>query len=598
MLTNTASRRLACALLSIAPAICSPSAAHSASQEVKILGSPWKSNEEPVSYGSTVASSSSHIAVSSVSFREGVQRVAGCVQLFDASGKWLRTIRPPSELIGGRQYFGKSLAIWGEVIVVGSSAGVGGSAGYVTLHRLSTGKVMSRLPAKLGLGDAVAYNGTRLAVSDMMAPHGGAVSLYAVAENLTLTPIAELTDTSLVAGAAFGDITKLDGDLLAISAPRAGTSGRIYLYDSRTGDEVEYFESALAGAGTELGTDLDFNAGTLITSTKDGRAFLYDVMTGEESELPLDLPTSTILHRCSVAIDGNLALVVLRLSSGATMVQGFDVNSANRLFTNHLAVTQDDIPTSGDPVALASGSLVIGDGSFDYGGSLNRGIAYRLSPMLSPLAYDVIVAKGHPAYGTGSGVIQDWIAAAGPSQQCLLTAKLSGRGITASNNSAAYLLLPNHARPESSIITGDNMTGAGTVKKLWNPVINAQGRGLGLAISTQLHSPSFNQGYVWETDSPTPAGALNYTADFTISPQTLVQSISDMPNNIFALSGKAVSMNRSPVPSPATDSHILTRSDDNLPGDPFYQPIREGDEVPSQPGATLGHLGPRVTLYN
>jgi|GEM_PF-2016864 hypothetical protein len=234
------------------------------------------------------------IAVGSTAAKNSLGIDSGAVHLFDEkTGKFLFSIFPADGASGDR--FGMSVAISAGRIAIGAprNDSNGPDAGACYVFDLKTKRLVHKVAGPFLAGEeggaAVALEGDLLAVA---APRGnfgggGASSGFVAVINL-LNPLttAFATNPTPVAGDSFGFSIALHGKLLAVGIPgddtAAPNAGAVQLFDIGTTDFISQLVDAAPFADDGLGWDVDLDRSILAASgpfSNDGGAGLGKVTT-------------------------------------------------------------------------------------------------------------------------------------------------------------------------------------------------------------------------------------------------------------------------------------------------------------------------------
>jgi hypothetical protein len=184
-------------------------------------------------FGSSVAASEDLIVVGA----PGAEEAAGAVYVCARDGaEWRLAARLSASDGAAEDRFGESVALAGATIVVGSpradDGGVDAGAAYIFTAASDAGPWHE--VARLEASDAAASDRFGLAVAirdetivvgaprvdSIDAMDSGAVYVYRRGEMLTWTEVARLTADEPLGGARFGLSVALDGDILAVGAPK------------------------------------------------------------------------------------------------------------------------------------------------------------------------------------------------------------------------------------------------------------------------------------------------------------------------------------------------------------------------------------------
>ncbi|MBP0016750.1 MAG: PEP-CTERM sorting domain-containing protein [Cyanobacteria bacterium SBLK] len=234
--------------------------------------------------------------------------------------------------------FGKSVAIEGNVALIGASEDDGGSA---YLFDIPTGNLLHKLTPPDGatgdrFGHSVAIEGN-LALIGASEDDGGSAYLFDIP---TGNLLHKLTPPDGATGHYFGWSVELDGDLALISGIDINVpyyeSSSTYLFDTTTGNLLHTLITPRNGIYKSIAMDEGL---ALIGSTEDnnrrGSASLFDTATGDLLQKLTAPDDSTVMgFGASVAIDGDLALIrANETDNRKSVVYMFDLTNGNILHT-------------------------------------------------------------------------------------------------------------------------------------------------------------------------------------------------------------------------------------------------------------------------
>lgn len=147
-------------------------------------------------------------------------------------------------------YFGESVAIYGEKILIGSQYDDSEAADAGSAYLFDLGTANPTLPAGVfsapspssfdRFGSAVGVSGSRVLVGvpadDTAARDSGAAYVYDITSAAPSAPLLQLTNPSAIPYEAFGSATAVCGNRLVIGVPGASTdtvswAGKAYVYD-------------------------------------------------------------------------------------------------------------------------------------------------------------------------------------------------------------------------------------------------------------------------------------------------------------------------------------------------------------------------------
>lgn len=323
----------------------------------------------------------------------------GRVSVFDVTtGEQLRVLTAPGP--PRSSLFGASVDLSGNIAVIGAAGRRVGDTfnnGSAYLFDVTTGELLhelipdNTLDSPTGLASATAFFGVSVAISGNIAivgdteddeggPLSGSVSVFDVTTGQLLRKLLPVNDTARN-GDFFGSSVDLSGNIAVIGVPlddtNGGNSGSSYLFDVTTGEELHWLipdlEEGVSGVMNQVGTSVAISGNTTIIMGP-GASFVFDTGTGEQLD---DFPIGS-----SIAIQGNTAVV------GFEGADDNGLSSGNALLIDipTQQVIQTLLPSDGEFADLfgssvaISGNTVIVEASGDDGvGSiflLNSGSAY------------------------------------------------------------------------------------------------------------------------------------------------------------------------------------------------------------------------------
>ncbi|MCB1209436.1 MAG: FG-GAP repeat protein, partial [Verrucomicrobiales bacterium] len=329
----------------------------------------------------------------------------GAVQVFNATtGAFVRKLLPPGTL-GGSPRFGTSVAVWGDLVLVGSPA-ADSNKGAVHLFNLANGRLLKTLSASDGVapdffGADVALNGD-IAVVSATGDDGsrGSIYLYQVA---TGAELGKLQASDGAAGAGFGGSLAMEGNTIAVGAAGAdGGRGAVYFFDAVTRAEVFKLQPASWVAGDHFGATLSMQMGRVVVGGFDygsaSKAWRYDLATGSGGSLTIGSSFSS-LEGLGVAVYGPLIAVGDEVAGGnAGKVHLFD--SSDGTFIQTIPAPNGDTSTQGFGAAVAlDGNMLVVSAPDDSTQATGAGCVHVIRPLIRPMEYDRVLGKGDFAPG-------------------------------------------------------------------------------------------------------------------------------------------------------------------------------------------------------
>jgi hypothetical protein len=404
-----------------------------------------------VDQGHVVAGDASRVVVGS----PFADNRAGAAKVHDsASGALIQVLLSP--LMAKDNQFGAAVAISGSTVVVGAPGEVapGGGTGAVHVYDLlsaTPGSPVLSIPAPTGdadlqFGRSVALEGTRLVVgachSDVETTGGAYV--FELGLPNPEQAVHQLVNPSASPGDGFGCSVAIDGDRIAVGAPRknsgAAGSGSVLIYQLGGGDPANpvitlpapvpvrdgLFGFALALDGDRLVASA-FHDGS--GAIDDGLVHGFDLSSGTGATLEFTLPPPAPASRSqfghSLAVAGDLLLVGSPGGSEVGPARGsacvFDLASPTptspAVILDHPA--GDACVGFGSAVTLAAGRAIVGA---PYAGStmshLGRAYIFNPSSMIAPedpvAAVRQSVPTGETHFGSVVAMEQQLMAVGAP----------------------------------------------------------------------------------------------------------------------------------------------------------------------------------------
>ena len=218
----------------------------------------------------------------------------GAAFVYDSqTGEHVRRIEGHS-----RRFFGLSVAISGEVLVVGTSEDDenGVESGSVFVYDARTGALRfqeSGQQHRVQFGHDVAVEGQTVIASHLIYNSNSELPSL-VFDSTTGSQVGELSAVPPISRALFGQSVAISNGIAAIGASIDDTlregAGAVYLFDTTTGTQIAQLLPPTADDGIMLfGTDVAMEGSSLVVGalerTANGgsiaHAFLYDLAAGE-----------------------------------------------------------------------------------------------------------------------------------------------------------------------------------------------------------------------------------------------------------------------------------------------------------------------------
>ena len=245
----------------------------------------------------------------------------------EAWGSWAQTGKLTADDAAGGDYFGRSVALWGDIAVIGADYAAPGGAAYVfdittgvQLHKLAVadGAMYDHFGAAVGVSDGIVVIGAW--GDDDAGDHAGSAYLFDV---ITGEQLHQLMPDDEYSGSKFGYAVEINGGVAIVGAPYAHClfSGAAYLFDVASGQQLakltasnysshDHFGSSVAISGdlALVGADSDNDLGG-----NSGSAYVFDV---SDPQKPVEIhkllaadgaPADFFGYR--VALSGPIAIV-------------------------------------------------------------------------------------------------------------------------------------------------------------------------------------------------------------------------------------------------------------------------------------------------
>jgi WD40 repeat protein len=345
-------------LLGLLTTLLSASALSAEDLQVLRLAPKWTGNSTNYNFGLSnselnLAISDKWILIGSTHASEQANR-QGAIQLFDAvTGAWVRKILPPAPATANEQ-FGDSCVIAGDLAVISSDRRF--QTGKVYIYDLKTGAKLRELIPPTGTTD---YFGETLAVSGDTVLVGatdsdgyrGAVHVFSLRTGLHIT---KLQPSDTVAADYFGDAIATDGPLAVITATSNNSGkGSAYLYDLRTATLVKKLSFSTAVANQHLGYHVAMTEGKVVlVGTATDKLYVIDTITGTERVL-----TSSDTNEVGISLAASAGLVAA--GSSDNIIYVFDLRSTSLTEMQKIPAPVGTIPYfSREGIAMHNGSII------------------------------------------------------------------------------------------------------------------------------------------------------------------------------------------------------------------------------------------------
>ncbi len=355
----------------VVPTSPTPGLSLSANPNVSLgrkLGVPGTDNNRS---GGTLAASGNYVVAGSA---------GGMVSIHNpATGALTRNIAPPA---GAGPEFGRSVAVFGNLVAIGSPLEDGTGAVYV--FNAATGAQVFRAvpPAGEGgtrFGQSVGLNKDVLAVGDPTATGGGGAYLYDLTWGIFLNYVLP---SSSSAGQEFGATLVVDGTQVLVGAPGETGGGAAYLFQIFDSSQIFRIASDDGASGDRFGVSLALDAQRIVAGapgryTGQGAAFVFSRSGGTlQQELVASDTVAGDAFGSSVALSA-YGVLVGAAEKGAGVAYVFNAASGAEIY--RIAATDGAAGDGfGSALAAAGDRILVGAPSHG-GGGVQRGGVYRLS---------------------------------------------------------------------------------------------------------------------------------------------------------------------------------------------------------------------------
>lgn len=372
--------------------------------QAKLIASDATAGDQ---FGSSVAISGETVVVGApLNSENGAE--SGSAYVFTRSGTtWSQQAKLPASDVAAGDHFGCSVAISGDTVVVGSYLDYtdAGSV-YVFVRSGSSWTQQTKLGKNISSGDD--YFGTSVAISgetmvvgapgdDDGGTNSGRVYLFSRSDT-TWTQLAELTASDAAAGDEFGGSVAISGTTIVIGASGNGDAGAdtgsaYVFYRARIGSwrQQAKLTASDAEAGDQFGTSVAISDDSIVVGARyddesgenSGSAYVFTRVVSTWSQLAKLIATDAAADDGfggSVAISDDSVVVGAMESDsfGADSGSATIFTRANSTWSQQVNLTQTNVAPGdyfGSSVAISGDSVVIGASGDDDGGS-SSGSAY------------------------------------------------------------------------------------------------------------------------------------------------------------------------------------------------------------------------------
>lgn len=260
-------------------------------------------------FGSSVAVSGNYIVVGAPNEDAGAFLDGGSAYLFekDENGSVTQKVKLTSGTPKSAEVFGYSVAMDGNVIVVGAPEGASDVGDAYIFVIDSNGSVASTQQVNLGatadsFGTAVAISGSYIVIG---APSRATAHLYKLDGANVATKVADITE-AVIAGDAYGSKVAIDGNYIVIGAQDKDTlqtaDGAAYVYEIDPATDVVTQIEALTTSSAENNDHFGSSVGVSGTyvvigsygdNSNTGAAYLYEISGAAATLTDTFFPSAT-----------------------------------------------------------------------------------------------------------------------------------------------------------------------------------------------------------------------------------------------------------------------------------------------------------------
>ncbi|MCW9026823.1 MAG: cadherin domain-containing protein, partial [Thiovulaceae bacterium] len=257
-------------------------------------------------FGSSVDISSDYMVIGAPNEDGGALSDGGSVYLYkkDITGISTQLTKITATTPKISEYFGYSVAIDSNVIVVGAPEGASAS-GDAYIYLIDANSSVSLPPQQINsgapsngdsFGSSVAISGNYILVG---APNNASAYLYKLDVNQTATLVDTITEVGLVAGDSYASSIAIDGNYILIGAKdksvTSNSNGVVYFYEIDTASDTanllgtqnlsavvdyDYFGSSVSISGNYAVVGAH---GIDTVATDAGMVYLYEITSGSPS---------------------------------------------------------------------------------------------------------------------------------------------------------------------------------------------------------------------------------------------------------------------------------------------------------------------------
>ena len=347
-------------------------------EQLQKIAAPTQHQQNLALFGYAVDVSRDYMAIGAYSENAGGRSLAGEVHIYRRSGlTWKYHSRLQPAIPGGYEYFGFSLALDGNSLIVGAPLATASGviqAGTARVYTLQGGEWIKEADlfadtplSNAQFGYVVDIDGDKAIISARSEPsasisYAGAAYIFERTET-AWTQTAKLTTPNPERNDFFGDDVAIQGDFAVVgfssdTVKAAFNAGSAYLFEneSNTGNWVlaQRLTAAVTDGGSQFGRRLDVHDSTIVIGAYTGdnggsvHEFNYNSSVGKWTESnKLMNPSSEwagFRFGSDVAIDGGTIIVGADASSRGT--------ASAHIFDKSFQLTPDTLNYCGIPVTV------------------------------------------------------------------------------------------------------------------------------------------------------------------------------------------------------------------------------------------------------
>lgn len=341
---------------------------------------------------------------------QGVSQ-SGAVQVFNAvTGAWVRKLQPPATAAVALSYFGTSCAVSGSTAVIGAPGPTASSPGAAYVYNLATGALLKTLkpnPADGVNGDffgmSVAISGNRVVVG---AYKDDSVRGSAYVFDLkTGAQLAKFLDPASVANDQFGFSCAVEGNVAVIGAPGADSSrGAAYAYDLTSLVFIKKYQPGASVANDQAGWAVAMHQGKIILGApyaagSIGKIFVMGLMDNTALTLTAsDAVVGEFIGRCVSTHQGLLIAGSPYQAGGRGAIYLYDLNSTATTEFQKVLPPDGGSRYFGHNVSICGNQAVM-LAPYDSTQASSAGAAYVMQPIMRPMPLTKVAAKADFAPG-------------------------------------------------------------------------------------------------------------------------------------------------------------------------------------------------------